>query len=50
MEQDCQLSRNGYDRFFSGVLSTPLGQMESPSPERAILAEAAKDEVGAFSE
>jgi len=50
MEQNCQLSRNGHDCFFPGVLSAPLGQMESPSPERAVLAEAAKDEVGAFSE
>ena len=50
MKQNCQFSRNSNDCFFPGILPASLGQMESPSSERAVLTEAAKDEVGAFSE
>jgi hypothetical protein len=50
VEQNCKFSRNGNDRLLPGVLSTSFGQVEAPSSERAILAEAAKDEIGAFSE
>jgi hypothetical protein len=46
MKQNCHLSRNSNDCFLSGIPSASLGQMESPSSERAVLAETAKDEVG----
>jgi hypothetical protein len=50
MKQNCQLSRNSNGCFLPGIPSASLCQMESPSSERAILAEAGKDEVGVFSE
>jgi hypothetical protein len=50
MQQHCQLSRNGNDRLLPGVLSASLGQVEAPSSEGTVLAEPAKDEVGAFGE
>ena len=48
MEQNCKFPRHGNDRLLPGILSASFGQVETPSSERTILSEAAKDEVGAF--